>query len=148
MSDYKGCLATLGVLFASVFVIIAGLYVYYEWIWEEWPTERIERVTGVRVPEYRIVECERGKRFFNGDYTDWYIIEFETMPSDGLFDEIDGIIATDSSSWSKEGDCYHLSTMWGNGLPVPEGENDEDDGTFSITITRGERMGRMTSGMW
>ena len=42
----RSCLGCLGIVFGSLLVLFLGLYVYYEWIWEEWPVERIERITG------------------------------------------------------------------------------------------------------
>ena len=108
------------------------------------------------MPSYKIIEFDKGKRSFHGDYHDSYIIEFESMPPDELFDQIDKRIVEDSMKkdgygnigWSKDGNNYHFSAMWGNGLPAPKGEDDDDDGMFSITITRGEKMGCMTCGAW
>ena len=76
----KSRLGCLGIVFGSLLVLFLGLYVYYEWIWEEWPVERIERITGVKVPEFRIIERHEGKRHFTGDYLDTLIIEFESIP--------------------------------------------------------------------
>lgn len=144
----KGCLGCFGAIFGGIFLLLLGLYVYSEWIWEKWPTDRIERVTGVRVPEYKVVEYDKGKRYFTGDYEDRYEIEFKTIPSDDLYDKIDSMIADGNTGWRKEGKRYSFSVMWGNGFPTPEGENEEEDGTFSITLTRGEKNGEIRSGAW
>ena len=150
---FKGCLITLG----AILVAILGAYVYFEWeSYRASSKTRVERITGVKIPPYNIIKYDKGKRSFHGDYHDSYVIEFELMPPDELFDEIDKRIASDSlkkddygcNGWSREGSDYHFSAMWGNGIPAPEGESDDDDGTFSITITRGERMGSMTCGAW
>ena len=144
----KGCCGCFGILVGSLLLIFLGSYVYYEWIWEEWPIERIERVSGVKVPSYKIIETYKGKRSFTGDHHDLYIIEFKTVPSDELFDEIDKMIAAGNTNWVKEGNKYTFSIVWGNGLPTPKGESDNYDGTFGITITKGERNGEISSGSW
>ena len=144
----KSCFGCLGILFGSMLILFLGSYVYYEWIWEEWPTERIERVTGVKVPSYKIIETNKGNRAFTGDYEDSFEIQFKDMPSDELFDEIDKMIAAGNTNWVKEGHKYTFSIIWGNGLPTPKGESDNYDGTFGITITKGERNGEISSGSW
>ena len=128
--------------------LILGSYVYYEWIWEEWPTERIERVTGVKVPNYKIIETHKSNRSFTGDHEDRFEIEFKEIPSDELFDEIDRMIANGNTGWQRDGNKYSFSVIWGNGLPTPKGESDNFDGTFSITITKGEKLGEIRSGSW
>jgi hypothetical protein len=144
----KGCLGCFGAVFFSVLILFLGLYVYSEWIWEEWPTERIERVSGVKVPSYKIMESHKGKRAFTGDHEDRFEIEFKNMPSDELFDEIDSLITNGNTGWQRNGNKYYFSVVWGNGLPTPNGESDSYDGTFSITITKGVKFGEIRSGSW
>ena len=74
--------------------------------------------------------------------------EFKTMPSDEMFDEIDKMVATGKTGWKRDGNKYSFSVTWGNGFPTPKGEWEEDDGMFSITITRGEKEGMITHGAW
>ena len=109
---------------------------------EEWPTDRIERITGVRIPEYKVTKAFIGPTSFNGDFEDSLYIEFETLPSDELFEKIDSL------NWYREGDEYSFSTSWGNGSPAPEGENDEEDRFFEIKLTKGEKTGIIVYGMW
>lgn len=109
---------------------------------EEWPTDRIERITGVRIPEYKVTKAFIGPTSFLGDYKDSLYIEFETLPSDELFEKIDSL------NWYREGDKYSFSTSWGNGSPAPEGENDEEDRFFKIKLTKGEKTGIIVYGMW
>ena len=144
----RSCLGCLGILFGSMVGLILGSYVYYEWIWEKWPTERIERVTGVKVPNYKIIETHKSNRSFTGDREDRFEIEFKEIPSDELFDEIDRMIANGNTGWQRDGNKYSFSVIWGNGLPTPKGESDNFDGTFSITITKGEKVGEIRSGSW
>ena len=144
----KGCCGCLAIFFGGMMLFVLGLYVYSEWIWEEWPPARIERITGIRVPKYKVIEYDQGERYFTGDYEDRYEIEFQTVPSDELFDEIDKMIANGNTGWQREGNRYSFSVVWGNGLPTPKGESDEADGTFSLTITKGEKVGEIRSGSW
>ena len=109
---------------------------------EEWPIDRIERITGVRIPEYKVTKAFIGPTSFNGDFEDSLYIEFETLPSDELFEKIDSL------NWYREGDEYSFSTSWGNGSPAPEGENDEEDRFFKIKLTKGEKTGIIVYGMW
>ena len=140
-----GC---LGIVFGSLLILFLGLYVYYEWIWEEWPVERIERITGVKVPEFRIIERHEGKRHFTGDYLDTLIIEFESIPSDELFEEIDRMIASNDTKWERSDSVYSYSTFWGNGNPAPEGESESADAIFKITLTKGSKYGEIEDGAW
>ena len=109
---------------------------------EEWPTDRIERITGVRIPEYKVTKAFIGPTSFTGDFEDSLYIEFETLPSDELFEKMDSL------NWYREGDKYSFSTSWGNGSPAPEGENDEEDRFFKIKLTKGEKTGISVYGMW
>ena len=109
---------------------------------EEWPTDRIERITGVRIPEYKVTKAFIGPTSFLGDFEDSLYIEFETLPSDELFEKIDSL------NWYREGDKYSFYTSWGNGSPAPEGENDEEDRFFEIKLTKGEKTGIIVYGMW
>ena len=144
----KGCCGCLGIIFGFLLIVFLGFYVYYEWIWEEWSPARIERITGVRIPKYEIVDYNNGERGFIGDYMDDFTFEFKSMPSEELFDEIDKMILTGNTGWKKEDNRYSFSVMWGNGIPAPKGEKEEDDGIFGITITKGEKTGEIRSGAW
>ena len=139
---------SIGILFASMLLCVVGVYVYSEWFGQEWPPARIERITGVRVPKYKIIEYEKEEIHFNGDYEDTFTFEFKTMPSEEMFDEIDKMIATGNTGWERDGNKYSFSVTWGNGFPAPKGEREEDDGMFSITIKRGEKEGIITHGAW
>ena len=107
-----GC---LGIFIASMVILFIGTYIYYKWIWEEWPVERIERITGAKVPKFAVIERHEGERHFTGDYLDTLIIEFESIPSDELFEEIDSMIASNNTKWEKKDGVYSYSTFWGNG---------------------------------
>lgn len=142
----KRIFIVIGGLLSILLVLVVGTYVYHEWFWQEWSPARIERITGIKVPQYKVIECNEGNRGFTGDYENSFSFEFKTNPSDDLFDEIDKKIATGKSGWRRDGNTYSFSITWGNGYPAPKGEREEDDGMFSITITRGEKGGRITYG--
>ena len=144
----KGCAGCLGILIPSILALLVGSYIYYEWIWEEWSIERIERITGVKVPIFAIIERHEGERHFTGDYLDTLIIEFESIPSDELFEEIDSMIASNSTKWEKKDSVYSYSTFWGNGYPAPKGESEAADGIFKITLTKGSKYGQIEDGAW
>ena len=68
--------------------------------------------------------------------------------SEKTYQTLDSLITTDKTSWRKKGNIYLFSVMWGNGMPTPEGENDEEDRTFSIAIENGNNKATINSGMW
>ena len=117
---------------------------------EEWPTDRIERITGVRIPEYKVTKAFIGPTSFNGDFEDSLYIEFETLPSDELFEKIDSIRASKEHSAWYTSDSIHYSyhKLWGNGNPAPKGEDPNADRIFEIEITKGEKTGIIVYGMW
>ena len=144
----KWIFVTIGILFVTLVLFVAGLYIYSEYFWQEWSPARIERITGIRVPKYEIIDYYKGSRGFTGDFEDRFTFEFKTMPSDEMFDEIDKMVATGKTGWKRDGNKYSFSVTWGNGFPTPKGEREDDDGMFSITITRGEKEGMITHGAW
>lgn len=81
---------------------------------EEWPTDRIERITGIRLPEYEVTRFFLGPVMLMGDFTDTLYIEFESIPSDELFEKIDTLSTI--IGWHKS-DSIHYSyyKTWGNG---------------------------------
>ena len=103
---------------------------------ERWSVERIERITKVKVPEYKVIKFVRGPSGI--DFTDTIYIEFESVPSDELFEKIEEMMAANENSGWNTDDSIHYSfnTFWGNGFPAPEGEKEEDDGTFNLKLTK------------
>lgn len=121
-----------------------------DWKPEEWPTDRIERISEVRIPEYEVTRYYLGPSTFSGDYQDSLYIEFESIPSDELFEKIDSIRASkDHSAWyTSDSIHYSYHNWWGNGDPAPEGEDPEEDRFIEIHITKGEKTGIIVYGMW
>lgn len=110
--------------------------------------DRIERITEVRLPDFELVECEMGDMNFRGEYSDELIIEFEDSLTNDFYATLDSLVEKKVWSKSKDTDRYSFSTMWGNGIPAPEGENDEADIMFSITIEKGTNRAVIGAGSW
>ena len=54
----------------------------------------------------------------------------------------------EQSDWSKRDNVYSYSKMWGNGLPAPKGEDNEEDMTFSIEFEKGSKKAIIGYGTW
>ena len=109
--------------------------------------DRIERITGVRLPKMNIIEYHQGERSII-DYSDRLVVKFEEDISDQTYHTLDSLIATNKMNWRKKGNAYVFTAMWGNGMPAPKGEDEEEDRTFSITIEKGNNKATIYSGMW
>ena len=110
--------------------------------------EAIERITGVAFPEVDIIDYKKDNRGFLGDYNDKLTLEMEDELSDSTYHYLDSIINAGNTEWSKRDDEYSYSIMWGNGLPAPEGESEEDDGMFSMSFKKGSKIINLSHGSW
>lgn len=114
--------------------------------------DRIERIAHVAFPDFSIYKYEYGIKSFQGDYTDVFTVEFEEELSEYFYQILDSLVHDASFNehtyWSKKDNYYFFSSMWGNGLTVPEGEDKEGDGTFSIELERGSKQAVICSGNW
>ncbi|MFS2618761.1 hypothetical protein AAH132_22700, partial [Bacteroides ovatus] len=90
----------------------------------------------------------KGRTSFQGDYNDQLIIEFKETPSAAFYQKLDSLIAVEQSDWSKRDNVYSYSKMWGNGLPAPKGEDNEEDMTFSIEFEKGSKKAIIGYGTW
>ncbi len=102
----------------------------------------VENITGVRLPNYKVVEYERGSRSFNGDYTDEFVLEFERIPDDAFYKKLD-----------EHFDCfepgkYSYSAIWGNGIEAPKGVSEKHDGIFRVEIEKGSKTFYIEAGTW
>ncbi len=113
----KWAFAILGVLI----IVTIGIAAYSFWKQDQWTPDRIERITGVKIPKYKVVNTNEGTRGFNGDYNNEYMIEFKKMPSDELFDEIDRMIEEGNTVWNKKGNQYTYSRVWGEWTSCTKG---------------------------
>lgn len=110
--------------------------------------ERIERITGIQFPDMDIVEYHKGSSSFTGDYSDALEMELEDSLSETFYHSLDSLIETGHTGWEKKGNTYVFSKTWGNGLPAPEGESDEEDRSFSVTLEKGSKRVFINSRMW
>ena len=108
----------------------------------------IERITGVAFPEVDIIDYEKGRPSFTGDYSDELTLEMEHELSESTYHYLDSIINSGKTEWSKRDDKYSYSIMWGNGLPAPKGESEEDDGMFSLSFKKGSKIINLSHGSW
>ena len=110
--------------------------------------DRIERITDVRLPKFKVKDYTKGNNSFNGDYNDGFYIEFNSPLPDSLFERIDSLIVSGNQYWEKSGYKYTYYRVWGNGIPAPNGESDNDDRFFGLTIVRFSETGYIGHGMW
>ena len=104
----------------------------------------LTRITEVEFPKFKVVEYDRGCKSFHGDYSDELVLEFKEMPSEEFYAALEN-----SSEWSSSDEgSYFYSRMWGNGMPAPKGEDDDEDVHLSIKIQRGEKRFHVTFGTW
>lgn len=103
--------------------------------------ETLTRITETNFPKFKVVEF----------YEDWILgpnlkhdneltLEFKKLPTENFYIVIDSLARDTASGWSAKGDStYYYSRTWGNGLPAPLGESDEEDMFLEIEIKRGEK---------
>ena len=108
----------------------------------------IERITGVPFPELNIIDYEKGEAGFLGDYNDMLTLEMENDLSESTYHYLDSVISVGNTNWHKRNDEYIYGTVWGNGLPAPEGENEEEDIMFSLSFKAGSKIINLSHGSW
>lgn len=104
----------------------------------------LSRITEVKFPKFKVVEYEKGRTSFNGDYRDELVLEFKEIPSEEFYTSL-----AESANWNIKNDStYYYSRVWGNGLPAPPGEDDEEDMSINIQIKRGTKRFYVGYGAW
>jgi hypothetical protein len=129
-------------LFVIVMVPISCYFQYWGYWYPRHHFVRpkvIENITGVRLPKYKVVEYEQGERYFNGDYSDSFTLEFKEMPNTDFYDELDKCFRQSDNAKISDSTVYRWSKIWGNGIEPPEGELESGDYEFSIRIERGSK---------
>lgn len=103
--------------------------------------ETLTRVTEMYFPKFKVVEFyEDWVLGPNRKFDNELILEFKMLPTEDFYTVIDSIAKYADSGWSVEDDStYRYSRTWGNGLPAPRGEDDNEDMSLSIQIKRGEK---------
>ena len=110
--------------------------------------EAVEKVTGMTIPDFKVIRYLEGRTSFNGDYSDTLIIVFDSVPSESFYKRLNCFIASDSTGWMLDDEVYSFSTMWGTGCPSPKGEDVEEDMTFYIEFCKGSRIATIIYGAW
>lgn len=104
----------------------------------------LSRIAEVKFPKFKVVEYEKGRTSFNGDYRDELVLEFKKMPSEEFYTALE-----ESANWNiKDDSIYYYSRVWGNGFPAPPGEDDDEDMSLNIQIKRGARRFYVSYGAW
>lgn len=132
-------------------LVVLGIwaYRYYGRKYEFADKERLERITGVAYPDFRIVSYLHGGFSFNGDYSDKVGIEFEEAPSADFYRCLDSLATVKGSHWSKQKDgTYSFRYIWGNGFPAPRGESDKEDRHIHVGIKKGAKQAEIHYGAW
>ena len=108
----------------------------------------IERITGIPFPKLDIVEYQKGRTSFQGDYSDRIVLSMEEDLDESTYQLLDSMLHKEDTNWNKSGDEYSYNIMWGNGLPTPEGEDEEEDTAFSLSFTKGSKQIHIVYGSW
>ena len=130
--------------------IIWGASKYYDYQREHKFANKkvLSRITEAPFPGFRKKQYIRGRTSFTGDYMDKLSIEFSEIPSDEFYQTLDSLANVPDSNWHRKKDGYWYNKVWGNGLLAPKGENDEEDMSLLIWITKGDREARIEYGAW
>ena len=156
----------LFVLSPMMLVIIAAVaFLCYAYYWDYYYPRHhfvkpkvVENIIGMRLPRYKVIEYDKDRRSFNGDYSDGFTLEFRKMPDDDFYDELDKhfrqYIPTRQQLDSIPEDVtyifsprveildstvYCFERWWGNGVEAPKGESDRGDIIYRIRIERGTK---------
>ena len=136
------------IVYFIIFLLALQGYFDYQRKYHYADNEVIERITGVVFPEIDIIDYKKGESGFLGDYSDKLTLEMEEELGESTYHYLDSIINNGNTEWSKRDDEYSYSIMWGNGLPAPKGESEEEDGMFSLSFKKGSKIINLSHGSW
>lgn len=127
----------------------------------------VENIIGLRLPKYKVVEYDKDRRSFNGDYSDRFTLEFKRMPNDAFYDELDRhfrkyiptrqqldsisddeIYLFSRRAEIKDSTIYKMDCVWIHGLGTPEGEPEWGDYWYTIRIEKGSKTFRIEVTAW
>lgn len=135
------------IVYFIIFLLALQGYFDYQRKYQFRDKERIERITGIEFPDFKVISYKAGERDIRGEYTDNMEIEFKDTLSSAFYHTLDSMIATNKTDWNKS-DNYHFSKIWGNGLPAPESEDNEEDIFFDISFKKNSNRAKIRYGMW
>jgi hypothetical protein len=128
----KWILAIVLILYVSIELIDYGTRLYYTFQGSRWYPARIERITGIRVPHYEVINSYMSRWCVEKDS-----LAFHSIPSSDMFDEIDKRIAAGDTCWKRSGNLYSFHLWWDKESTPPEGEYYEGD--FQVKLTKGSK---------
>lgn len=133
-----------------LFLTVWGSSEYYDYRRENRFADQkvLSRITEAPFPSFTKKQYIKGRTSFTGDYMDELLIEFKETPSDDFYQIIDSLINVPNSDWHRSNDGYWYSKIWGNDFPAPKGEDDEEDMTICIWITKGNKEAMIRYGAW
>lgn len=129
----KWILAIVLIIYASILLIDYGTRLYYKSQGTQWYPARIERITGIRVPHYEVLNHYVSRGCVEKDSFTFHII-----PSSDMFDEIDKRISAGDTCWKRSGNLYIFHLYWDIDCTPPKGE-DYYEGDFQVKLTKGSR---------
>lgn len=161
------------IIYAIITLFVLQGYIDYQRIYRFANNEAIERITGVAFPKLDIIDYEKGESSFLGDYKDKLTLKMEEELSESTYHYLDSIISAGNTEWSKHpsdeitsyqldslianrgveewlknSDVYTYSIVWGNGLPAPKGESDDEDMAISLSFKKGSKIVTLEYGAW
>ena len=136
------------IVYFIIFLLALQGYFDYQRKYHYADNEMIERITGVAFPEVDIIDYEKGEAGFTGDYNDMLTLEMKYDLSESTYHYLDSVISVGNTNWHKRNDEYIYGTVWGNGLPAPEGENEEEDIMLSLSFKAGSKIINLSYGSW
>ncbi len=111
--------------------------------------QRIDRITGVEFPMYEVTDIQNPGIGLNGDYDALFHLEFNELPGEAFYKQIDKKISLGDTCWCKDGNEYRYYIFWGASYgKVPEGEDPRDERYLGITIEKGEKHFTIRDGAW
>lgn len=131
----KWILAIVIILYVSLEIIDYGTKLYYacKGKGSQWYPARIERITGIRVPHYEVINHHVSRLCVEKDS-----VKFYTIPSSDMFNEIDKRISAGDTCWKRSGNLYIFHIWWDKDCTPPKGE-DYYEGDFQVRLTKGSR---------
>ena len=136
------------VVYVLVCMAVYGVWSSYDRKYRFADNQAIERVTGVRFPQLKLVDYDKGGSSFTGDFNDCLTLEMQDELSEATYNFLDSLICSGNKEWKKRDGEYNFSIMWGNGMPAPKGEDDDEDIAFSLSFKEGSRTVVINYGYW
>lgn len=106
-------------------------------------SKRIERISGVYLELGEIIDEQQSEVAFNGDSSTDMKVILNRKPDYVLLDSL-----VHAKKWMKYDGVYSFDIIWGNDLPAPPGEDDNEDRMLSIRIPTNSDTITISTGIW